>query len=463
MPAIEVASGNLTQSVVSSLDVWEEFRLPELYRSRGMQGSSWFMELHALGQTRKFTSKVDYHHEDNYWKPIHKVGAVTTASTGAGTVVVVQLHADVVDGTNHPAILNQIVRFANGVQAYVSAITVNGADDVDVTYKPLKAADDIGSLSASDIIPVTGNAKSEDSDQPTALTPKIQKFSHQCQIIAQTDRVSGSEMTNATWFRADSFGRNIPGMWAESLMQTEYRFFDDVSSVLMYQETGDQHTDPNNSNATVDHTEGWLPFVETNGENVAVGQTASDFDVDDFKLIIKYMKTQYGQHNYCGKLAIDRFNQFSTNMKDYFDDSNIPQVEKAMTAGLGDAYSEGLAGIVNYKYLNFSNVNFAFGEFDTFNDPQTANFTGSDLTWEAHFFPFGKMQDADSMDLVPIVGYGWKDYNGYSRRAELWEDGAAGGNTANYNGQKDRLSRYWRGEIGSDYKLGNQVYRVYTS
>ncbi len=463
MPAVEVMSGNLSQSVASSLDVWEEFRLPELYRSRGMQGSQWFMELHALGQTRPFSSKVNYHHEDNYWKPFHKCGAVTTASTGAGTVVVLQLHADVVDGTNHPAILNQIVRFKNGVLAYVSAITVNGADDVDVTYKPLTAADDIGTVTVADIIPVTGNAKSEGSGQPTALTPKLQKFSHQCQIIAQSDKVTGSEMTNATWVKADTYGRPIQGLWSESLMQTEYRFFDDVSSVLMYQEIGDQHTDPNNSNASVDHTEGWLPFVETNGENVAVGQTSSDFDVDDFKAIVKYMKTQYGSNNYCGKLAIDRFNQFNTNMKDYFDDSNIPQVEKSMAAPLGDAYKDGLSGIVNYQYLMFSNVNFSFGEFDTFNDPQTANFTGSDLTWEAHFFPFGKMKDAETKTLVPIVGYGWKQLGAYSRRMELWEDGAAGGNTSGYNGETDQLSRYWRCEIGSDYKLGNQVYRVYTS
>lgn len=437
-----------------AMDALERKDIPILFRKHGMQRMPFFMELFSTGMESAMDQDTFYHHEDMFFnEPM--IAFENTAGGAAGATVTIRIAlANIVNATTFLR-KNDNLLFPGRVTAQISNIIYNGATDIDVQVKPHLAAQAIPAVVANQRIGVIGNAKSRGSANPPAIAPRTEKFSHKFQIISETTGVEGSLLAEADWIKTDSMGRSLPnGVWSEATAETEYRQACAISNTLLFQNyTDNGNVDSTNNNAPIQTTEGFFPWAIALGLSLPVAVGA--FSLDDFDDIVRYQKTQF-IGKYCqAKLPITRYMDVQDALGLQFTDSNIPQIGLQASKDLPGFDS--LTATQTFAFLNRANVVFMFNEFEELNDNQVFP-QGGEYSSLACYYPMGTKKFTNDKVPSPIIGYRYKAMNGYSRRMEVFKLAGAGGQeTVQYTTDIDDQRMFFRSEIASDFKLGNQV------
>lgn len=441
---------------------WEANR-PDQYAqllNKHNEGMPWIAQITSLGWERSVDSNPYFHHEDT---PAHTTIVVdaNVADAGAGNDLVFVLDALSLDASNRYYVqVGDQIRMNNNHTGVITDITVSGGGaTVTVTVTPNLSTATLGAVTAGDVLAVNSNAFAEGTDQPAGRVTPTVKYENYPQIMKQTINISGTELTNATWYTSQSDGGSVTSIWNVQLLPAEIRHLKAISGACLFSEkTTSTIADPTGYNSNNLYTTHGL-FPELGDQGIQLGATTSTFTLANLTTAAIGMDRQYAHDTnvlcYLGHL---RYNAMEDTLSAQFQDANISATSKAFNEQLG---IESLTGTLNFKYLHARSRTFGFKQINEFRDPSVANFDDSPIPDHGFFCGSGKVMDPKSKARNNKICFTYKKSGTYSRRMEVWSNGVADERIK--IGSVDAKNMFWLSECGNETFAANQMVFMYRS
>lgn len=448
-PITNITSDQLISSF-TSVHKPEEFNT--LFRKYGDQGLSFFNMLNALGfKMPAAQTTFGWSEEDWIFDNFHSKN--TESAPGAGNPITITLEAADLDGSNRffPQ-QRDVVHFKNNVPGVITNVNVSSPSAPVLTIEPLDSSDDIGIVSAGDEVAIISNMSGEGTDQQSSVTSRTIHETNDMQIIKDDMVVTGSEMTNQTWFTSDSDGRSIPVYYIKNQFDLDYRMTLRMDGALLEgKKVTNTTADPTNGDFNLRGTEGILPKTRANGINIP--HTPGQFTIAKFDEINDRLDRVFAGNNICGLLGYRYYLDLKNSLVDFFKDTNIQYAQKEVANDLfgGD---EALAGTMDWQYLVTGERKFMFKKMGVFNHPKYLGSAGHDHPNYGLYLPLNQKKDAKTGNRMPQFGMRYKELNGYSRLMEHWVTGGAG--TDAKTDSLDLMRNHQRSEIGAQHMGANQ-------
>jgi hypothetical protein len=431
--ALAQIAAQYQSNFVSAYDVHKPDVLSKMFNRYGDQGSSWFLTLDKMGFLKPVAATSYSHYENELKNPTFKAVGGTAAGAAGASVNVVLVAADVNStGQSYPRLF-EIVFFKGGQLGIITNITVGAGPSYTTTLAvtPLKTTDTIPAIGASEEISIISNAHSEGSDQPKGVVPGATKRTNYTQIMKETLAVTGTELTNQTWF--DGWVE-VPGSvngteqiasgnsWYNlNWMDMEWRIGKQISGALLFGETTNNVTDPA-TGLPINTTQGLIPTIRSLGNTDTYVPGA--FSVTDFDAYGRTLDREYAGDYVLGLVSKSFSDEIENTMVAYLANTNIIyEVEQQVGSRLG---VDGKSISIDFNYLKKSNRTFMFKRMMEFSNRQTFGITGSVTDGYGVFIPMNKQKDAKSGKMLDNIGARYKNLNGYSRKMEVWAVNGAG-------------------------------------
>jgi hypothetical protein len=454
------AIGSLLQSDLMSLwDFGKPDYASELYRRYGKQGGQFLQLLRYMSREQMVTQDTFYGFEDNHIVENFTVLG-TVSSGGPGTDCLVTISPADLDSLNHyyPRLDFIVTIPATEVQAAIRGIDVSVPTAPVLTLTPVGSTDDIGTLTAGTVIPITNGAWAEGSDQPDPAMRGVTKRTFYTQIFKESVGATGTQLTNAEWFNkfADD-GTTITGMYSIALSDCEYRLslIEDGAYLLGQPNTNNLtgRTGTAGAGNPISMTKGLIPHIRDNGNVVPYVPgtlTVTDFDALDLYLASQGVTDQFVLVLYGAKLA----HEIENILVNYNKNTGIDmtRVENDIFGG-----SKTLATNVGFSSLTKGGRTFLFKRMDNFSNPKTFGSVGATFDQYGLMLPMNKVKDPTTGTSMPNFLSRYKGKGAYNRRYEVWDIRGTGGETSKYVSSIDRTNHYLRGNHGFMAMATNQL------
>jgi len=442
----------MTENYVSSVDFLGDIHKPDigetLVKRYGDQSLTGFI---AMMGGKKPVANKEYIHFEEDW--VHQTFLVTSSATegtgGNGTITGGYIFAvDTADdaGTSQDERdytfirPNTIIELENGqtalvvgvsvnsgawklAEGYTTAETVAGANITLVlclTYNGLNA--DIANIVSKKGI-ITGTEFGEGTDQPEGLTPNVIKYQNQVMIIKEAFEVTGSEATNAVWFKVEDAATGKSGwLWYLKGEGDTYQRFEDYSEMQMLNGENVAAAATGLTALGVRGTEGLLEFAE-GGNSISYSTT---FGIDNFRsMVITIDKNKGSKENtmWSGlSIAFDIDDSFFS----YFGGGSN---NGGASFGTFDGGEE-KAVQMGFKSVAYGGYTFHKTTYKAFNYTQmlgyaTAAAGDSKYRTMSLVVPADSQIDPVTRASVPSLQVRYKQAEGYSRELEHWLEGGA--------------------------------------
>lgn len=451
---MQAVTADYSSSVVANWDAHKPDNYHKLIDKHG-QGIPFIMAIMDMGMKREITSNPYFHHETT--PPTSKIKVLANvAAPAAGANLVFVLHADSLDANNryYPQKGDQIRMNTNNSTGIITNIVVSGGGStVTITVTPNLATVSLGAVVAAEELAIVSNSSAEQSGQPAGRMNPTQRFDNTPQIIKTTLTGSGTEFTNAVWYTSTDKGRKINGAWSVATMSGEIRHLMAMSGALLFsQETTSTIADPSGVTSNNLYTTHGI-FPTFTDRAVPLSSTAGTFAVADLTTISTGMDRRFAfDRSIVSYLGYARYNPMEDALTAQFADANSAAVSKAINQQLGIA---SLEGTLNFKGLAARGKKWGFRLLDEFRNPDVANFAASKVPDYAFYMGTGKVTDPETKAAYNKICACYKSMNGYSRKMEMWTDGAGGPGVK--IGDIDARHLYWRSEIGAEVFAGDQI------
>jgi len=431
--ALAQIAAQYQSNFVSAYDVHKPDVLSKMFNRYGDQGSSWFLTLEKLGFVKPVAATQYSHYENELKNPTFNADA-STAAGAAGAAVNITLSAADVNGSgqSYPRQF-EIVYFKGGQLGMIMSVTVGGGPSYTtvLSIKPLKTTDVIPAVAAGEEISIISNAHSEGSDQPKGVVPGATKRTNYTQIMKETLAVTGTELTNQTWF--DGWVE-VPGSvngteqiasgnsWYNlNWMDMEWRIGKQVSGALLFGETSNNITDTATS-LPINTTQGLIPTIRSLGNTETY--TPGAFSVTDFDAYGRILDREYAGDYVLGLTSKSFSDEIENTMVAYLANTNIIyEIEQQLGSRFG---VDGKSISIDFNYLKKSQRTFMFKRMMEFSNRQTFGIANSVTDGYGVFLPMNKVKDAKSGKMLDNIGARYKNLNGYSRKMEVWSVNGAG-------------------------------------
>ena len=462
-----------TENYVSSIDFLDTIHKPDvgetLVKRYGTQSLTGFVDM--VGGKKPVAAYKYSHYEEDWLHQVLTVaddatqGAGSNGVSGQGYILDVSAADDAdtsQDERDYTFVRpNNVVEFENDQVALVVAVSVNGgawqladgyttAESVSAANQCLIIANpydgdvtDVANVVNGKAI-ITGFEFKEGTDQPDGLTPNVIKYENTVMIIKEAYEVTGSEATNATWFKVEDPGTGKSGwLWYLKGEGDTYQRFNDYAEMQMLvgQQVGSAATAL--TGLGIRGTEGLLTFAEGGND---IGYTTS-FGVANFRTTtVTLDKNRGAKENsmWCGlTISLD------------IDDAFFSQFGGATNNG-GASFgtfegSEEKAVQMGFRSFHYGGYTFHKKSYDAFNYTQMLGYStvaGGDSKYRtmALLVPGDSQIDPVSRESIPSLQVRYKEAGGYSRELEHWLEGSAILNTPT-NGI-DELKCNYRTERG---------------
>jgi hypothetical protein len=461
-----------TENYVSTIDYLSAVHKPdinEVFTKRyGDQGITGLIEM--LGTKRAVANKEFTHFEEDW---VHQTitidtDADTKAITG-GYQIQIDISGYASDNRYSPIKLNQIIEFENGQVGLVAALSVNGgAFEVVTGYTTDSAATPAAGLvfaqvltydgTATDVanIPgvaiITGTEFAEGTDQPDGMTPNVIKYTNTVMIIKESYEVTGSEATNATWFKVTDPMTGASGwLWYIKGESDTYRKFEDYMELQML--NGDQVA----SGATtlsalgIRGTEGLIDFA--NGGN-SLSYTTS-FGVSDFRTVVIALDKNRGSLENSMWSGLTASLDIDDNFRDYFGGASN---NGGASFGMFDGGAE-KAVQMGFRSFQYGGYTFHKKSYRAFNHVKLLGYEDSgsaDSKYRTAILtvPGDAQIDPVSRESIPSLSIRYKEAGDYSRELEHWLTGGAV--LKNKTDGIDKLKTNYRTERGFEGFANNR-------
>jgi hypothetical protein len=440
--------------------------------------------LKAMGFTRGCNTPTIGHYEFPWEKDLVEAGAITSAAGGAGNDLEFTLTAasmydasTTVGGAARKASYVQvgdIIEMYDGVQARVTAKDVT-TDPHTITITPLDSTVDMdSSFNINEPYFVVTNLHPEGSGLPPGRAPRTIKYSNTFGIVKAAFRSSGTELTNAVYFEP------VPGAGQNTIMlkikdDTLRRFEQDKDGLLLFGQQADNITVSVTEMGGVDvpiaGTEGLWSFANTSGTTDTY--TAGSYTTDDLNAVASIFEDERATNN-PNLLSLDgaqiyeeredAFTNVMANNLDHLLKNIIPQMsyDSELEAEMMNGTNSLSFG---YYAVHKRGYTFHFKRLPAFNDVKGAGAAGYSYSATSIIMPYGTVRNqspgaayADS----PIVGYEYKEQNGYSREFQIGEVGGVGvggpfGAVPYAANENDSMTTGMLAEIAPHFACGNSL------
>lgn len=442
--------------------------------------------LKAMGFSRGTNVPTVGHYEFPWEKDLVTVGAVSTASTGAGTEAVLELAASnmydpgtTIGGASVKASYVQkydVIEFGNGVQAIVTNKDTS-TDPHLITVKPLDSTIDLaaaGTITPNDSYFIVTNLWPEGSGLPPGRAPRVIKYSNTFAIIKAAFRATGSELTNAVYFEP------VPGAGQNTIMlrikdQTLREFEQAKDGVLLFGQQSDNITvsvtEIGGVDVPISGTEGLWTFANTSG--TISEYTAGSYSLDDLNEVAAIFEDERATNNPNlitldgAKIYEEREDAFQNVLAQNLDHvlaAIIPQMNynDEMESEMRSGTHSLSFGYYAVKKRGFT---FHFKRLPAFNDIKGAGAAGYNYSASSIIMPYGTVENRNRMSEYgesPIVGYEYKEQNGYSREFQIGEIGGIGvggpfGAIPVASNENDSMATGMLAEVAPHFACGNKL------
>jgi hypothetical protein len=443
-----------TNAIATSFDILKPEVWSKMMKSHGNQNAEYFSVISSLGFKVASANETYRHYEDDWIHETVKVTTPITDSAGIGLLAKFTIHADSIDASNRFYIREKDILISQaGNRMYVTDITGTLVTVVptEATVQLTKANLDFNDL---DELSIISNASDEATNQPEGRFSGTRKYTNDLQIIKESLKVTGTQMTDGLWFQeityAGANGKPISAYYTKGQEDAEYRMALAMEGACLF---GKKNTNTVNlldpeSSAALKMTEGTYSYIEANGNTV--NYTPGSFTVSKFNEINKIADKEVAPENYCAFLGIDIHDEFDDTFVDYNKDTNI-SFTKEVTGGKK-------AIEIGFDFLKKSGRKYGFKRLQSFSNAKTYGAPGYNYSSQAMFIPMGmnKALDANQVSQkLPTVGMRYKKLGSYNRFMEVWDvSGAGEGRKVTEN---DSKNLYLRSHIGSHNMVGNQM------
>lgn len=447
--------------------------IPQVRRElmeRHQMTKNFYSTLRELGLGKPLSGPEIAHYEKDWIKNNFMVGSIVTASTGAGTNVIVALDTTSMYSTTIPGAGTvrfsypaqwDVVSLPDGSEATIISKDVS-TNPHRLTLRPKLAATDLaGKVVAGERYFISSNGFGEGTYGATPKVSRFFRFVNNTQIIKSAFVETGSSMTNKLPVRP------VRGMEGSFMVigteETERLQMDRISGALWFGKQADNITvtsDATGHTVPVKYTQGLDDFIEQEGNLLTY--PAAGFDLETFDAIGEIFNRErvYGK-NILLPMAYTLHAQINTVMKDYMDNT-------AFNYAAGDAaFKSDLLSPTDPKdfflWLDFSGIrkngyNFLIKHLAELDDPMGAGTPGYQWKQTGYALPVEMFTNDFNNAKLPSIGYRYKELNGYNREMEIGYTGGAG--KIKFTSSLDAMAMDVRSDIGGEWALGNHMIKI---
>lgn len=438
-----VGGGSASQQVVSTLYDYNPYAILNYIHERHRHESGIRMLWKAFGWSRGVNAPTTGHYEADWKDALIKVGSIDTASTGAGTDVIIVLHTDMmynagqtVSGSARQASyprVGDIVYLADGKAARVTTKTVSSTPHK-LTLTPLDSAVDLdGSITAGESYFISTNAHAEGSDLPDGVIPRLLAYTNTFQIIKEACGSTGSELSNQL------FVRPIDGQDGSIFLRLDkdmmYRFEKRTGGALLWGQPINNISELSSSlgfDVDIKGTEGLIYFIETNGYEDEY--TLGSFGTPDLYAITGlYDQEQSGTKTLVTHEGFGLFVETEQAFTEFFSNDYSPSLMKSIAVEQGipaedmqPFESSDFVFYAGFRGAKLAGYHIHFKKIHEFNEAIGAGAAGYNWSNSRIFMPFGSTVNKATGNTVPFVGYEYKQLGNYSRENVIADFGGAG-------------------------------------
>ena len=431
------------QNIIRTLFDYNPFSVLRDVYERHVNVSDFRLLLGAMGMKRGVDAPTTGHYEKDWDRGTIKIGAITTASGGAGTNVVLTLDATSMFNAN--AAVGGAARQSSEVKVgdhllsptgkIARVISKNEAlTPHTITIRPLKAAVDlVGAFIATGDYAIVGNSWAEGTGLPLGSMTRVTKYTNSFQIIKQGGAGTGSEASNRLFV---SFTQSGDDVIAE-MNQRSWRLYEsDFSNVLLLGQTIDNITDVANLSGIdvpVLGTEGLIPWVTDNGHTHIINTAAytlTDFDnigralwseragVSQMMTLDGYDIFTLTENLLLSESGTDLTQFVMQNMASKFQDVGENDLQPFLSSDFG-LY-------VGFKAVKKGGITYMFKQLQEFSDAKGLGGPTYKFMYTRIALPIGDVRDAKTGASGFSWGYEYKQKGSYSREVQYDDFGGLG-------------------------------------
>jgi len=436
-------SAVLTDELATTFDIHKPEKRNELFRRYGKQGVGYYDLIKTLGYSTA-VSQTTFSHFEEGWIHANIEVRNNVADPGAGNSIDFTLAATDLDANNNFFIQeDDSVMFANDVTGTVTNVDVTTPSAPVITVEPDDSSDNIGALTAGDIVIIYSNNFAEDTDQPESTVSHPDEFSFSTQIIKQTRKASGSELTNQNWFDKDTDGNSLPSYYYKQVMEADYEMKLRMDGSLLFAKpiTNTALTAVGKRNMT-----GVVPWIRTNGLSANHGGTFALTDFDTMNL-------QLDSYN----APIENFGFLGIKLHQLIENT-LRADASFVNGGIVYAANQRSSEDLKIKFNSFEKTGrtYHFQRMGQLNQRKLYGSTGFDLNSLGFFAPTSKTKDARTSEKMPYMGMRYKKLGSYNREMETWYLGGAG--NIRKTTSRDRIEIHYRTECGGEPAAADHWY-----
>lgn len=443
------SAGIRNEQVVSIFDYLEPQYWNEVGARYGYQFDGIYQVLRALERETPVAADEWYAYEENRYQRSITCYDVSTASPEAGGSVIVTLPTAEHEMTGKASFprVGEMVLTKDEIPCFISAKSTAVDYAHTITITPFSSTDDLGDLHTEKLIIFSG-AKAAGMGQPDSTRVGKTRRKFVAQIIPESIGQEGTQFVNQEWTRAIDDGRDYNGWYNPGLMLAEYRLNRKIDGAFTWGKENTSKITQTTGRGAVNYvktTKGVVPWITELGKQMTV--TPGAFDIADLDEITLYQKQQ-GVTSGVGlilegpEIAIDIRNA----TKDYID-GNGTDYTKVINSMFGG--NEARAMSINFKVLNLGDFTYIRKEVPAWSDPTAYAETGFNMPKYAVIMPLESYKDPESNEIMPNIASRYRALGNYSRRFEVWHDGAAGGDAYKpYIGDIDEAMLFLRSHLG---------------
>lgn len=449
-------SNILSEQIMSQWDVLKPQHIQTLMSRYGDQYFPMFGFFESMGRSQPVQGEYWYGHEENwYWRYITTTGDM--ADPGAGNVGTITLATDDHDseGNSFPRegqIISIPGTFVQG--QIIDKDTSNPAAHV-LTIKPGKATNTLGAISSGTKIAISTIAYASGMGQPEGTIVGTTRRKFYSQIFKETIGAEGTQLVLERWYKViDDSNKSVVGYYTPGLARMEYNLALQIDGGYTWGDESDnltQTTHRGHTN-TVYTTKGIFPHIRDLGKTL--NYTYGSFAIEDLYEIGFYLLSQGITSGYVVLMAGAKF------MKDL--EKAVYTYISGNGTDLTQRVGEKLFGTTDFALsmgvtaIKIGGIIYIIKPMEQWSNPKTFGLTGYDLDKYAIWAPLSKVKDKKTGKLLDNIATRYLAKGNYSRKFEMWEDGAAGGNTGKYVGEIDEKNWYMRGHHGLQALKVNQ-------
>lgn len=443
-PSVGTLGGGVAQqNIITTLFDRNPFAILRDIHERHINVSDFRILLKAMGMTRGVDAPTTGHYEHGWDLGMVKIGAVTTASTGAGTNVVLTLHADSM--FNAGAQVGGAARQASEVQVGDHLLSPTGeiarvqskntaVTPHQITIRPIDSTVDLaGDFVANGLYAIVSNSYGEDSDIPFGRVPRITKYTNTFQIVKAGGGATGTEASNSLFVRFEQGGDSIVAVMNKVAWREIER---NISLTLLMGEQINNITAVANTSGIdvpVLGTEGLVPWATASGHTHTYNPAA--YTLADFDNVSRVLWQE--RAGVSRVMTLDGFDVFTATENLLLSESGTDltaYIMKNMASAYQGVSAEDMQPFetddfglyVGFKALKKSGITYMFKQLHEFSEENGLGNAVYDYTQYRIVLPTGETRDARTGRKGFMWGLEYKAKDGYSREMQFGQFGGIG-------------------------------------